>query len=146
MLIAKVQNDQVLDVADYKSMFPDTSFGTNGPDAQFLADNGCLGVTVWKPYDHATEKLVACPAYVEDNQVFTIMVEPKTQEDLDADIAAAEAAQKAARAEAYRTESDPLFFKAQRGEATMEEWLAKVEEIKNRGQFVDLGSSITGAA
>lgn len=36
------------------------------------------------------------------------------------------------RAAAYREESDPLFFKAQRGEATMEEWLAKVEEIKNR--------------
>lgn len=33
---------------------------------------------------------------------------------------------------AYHTESDPLFFKAQRGEATMEEWLAKVAEIKER--------------
>lgn len=38
--------------------------------------------------------------------------------------------QKAARAEAYRTEADPLFFKAQRGEATMDEWQAKVTEIK----------------
>jgi hypothetical protein len=36
------------------------------------------------------------------------------------------------RAEAYRNESDPLFFKAQRNEATMEEWLAKVNEIKSR--------------
>lgn len=133
MLIAKVENDQVLDVADYKAMFPDTSFGTNGPDAQFMADNGCLGVTVWKPYDAATEKLVAVAPYVEDGQVFTIQVEPKTQEELDADIANADAALKAARAEAYRTESDPLFFKAQRGEATMEEWLAKVDEIKARG-------------
>lgn len=34
------------------------------------------------------------------------------------------------RAQAYREESDPLFFKTQRGEATMEEWLAKVQEIK----------------
>lgn len=38
------------------------------------------------------------------------------------------------RAEAYRTESDPLFFKAQRGEATMQEWLDKVAEIKARYQ------------
>lgn len=37
-----------------------------------------------------------------------------------------------ARASAYKNESDPLFFKAQRGEATMEEWLAKVDEIKAR--------------
>lgn len=36
------------------------------------------------------------------------------------------------RAAAYVAESDPLFFKAQRGEATMEEWQAKVAEIKNR--------------
>ena len=40
--------------------------------------------------------------------------------------------QKVARAEAYNTESDPLFFKAQRGEATLEEWQAKVAEIKAR--------------
>ena len=40
--------------------------------------------------------------------------------------------QEAARAEAYRTEADPLFFKAQRGEATMDEWLALVAEIKTR--------------
>ena len=141
MLIAKVENDKVLDVADFQSMFPDTIFGTNGPDAQFLADNGCLGVTVWKPHDLATEKLVAVAPYIEDGQVFTITVEAKTQEEMDADVAAQEAVAKAARAEAYRTESDPLFFKAQRGEATMEEWLAKVDEIKNRGQNVELSGS-----
>lgn len=36
------------------------------------------------------------------------------------------------RAAAYVAESDPLFFKAQRGEATMEEWQAKIVEIKTR--------------
>lgn len=36
------------------------------------------------------------------------------------------------RASAYAEEADPLFFKAQRGEATLEEWKAKVEEIKAR--------------
>ena len=40
--------------------------------------------------------------------------------------------QQAARASAYTTEADPLFFKAQRGEATMEEWEAKVAEIRSR--------------
>lgn len=33
---------------------------------------------------------------------------------------------------AFMKESDPLYFKAQRGEATMDEWLAKVEEIRLR--------------
>jgi hypothetical protein len=36
------------------------------------------------------------------------------------------------RRSAYEKESDPLFFKAQRGEATMQEWLDKVAEIKAR--------------
>ena len=40
--------------------------------------------------------------------------------------------QQAARAAAYRQEADPLFFMSQRGEATIEEWQAKVAEIKAR--------------
>jgi hypothetical protein len=36
------------------------------------------------------------------------------------------------RAEAYRNESDPLFFKWQRGEASEQEWLDKISEIKAR--------------
>lgn len=40
--------------------------------------------------------------------------------------------QKGARAEAYRLESDPVFFMAQRGEATMDDWLALVTNIKAR--------------
>jgi hypothetical protein len=36
------------------------------------------------------------------------------------------------RRAAYIAEADPLFFKAQRGEATMEEWQAKVADIKTR--------------
>lgn len=32
----------------------------------------------------------------------------------------------------YESESDPLFFKAQRGEATIQDWLLKVAEIKAR--------------
>lgn len=33
---------------------------------------------------------------------------------------------------AYQQEADPLFFMSQRGEATVEEWQAKVQEIKAR--------------
>ena len=47
------------------------------------------------------------------------------------------AAKKAAEAEAnrraaYIAESDPLFFKYQRGEATEQEWLDAVQAIKAR--------------
>lgn len=36
------------------------------------------------------------------------------------------------RANAYKIEADPLFFKWQRNEGTEKEWLEKVEEIKER--------------
>lgn len=36
------------------------------------------------------------------------------------------------RLTAYRNESDPLFFKAQRGEIATQEWLDKVQEIKKQ--------------
>jgi hypothetical protein len=36
------------------------------------------------------------------------------------------------RQKAYQKESDPLFFEYQRGNIEKEDWLAKVEEIKQR--------------
>ena len=42
------------------------------------------------------------------------------------------AEQEANRKAAYTAEADPLFFMSQRGEATVEEWQAKVQEIKAR--------------
>jgi len=39
---------------------------------------------------------------------------------------------KAEKRAAFQEEADPIFFKAQRGEATMEEWQAKIEEIRAR--------------
>lgn len=44
-----------------------------------------------------------------------------TQEQIDAQ-----------RQQAYQAEADPLFFKWQRGQATEQEWLDKIAEIKQR--------------
>lgn len=60
-----------------------------------------------------------------------------TEAEVNAEIAVLEAAlpNKIAaenRAAAYKAEADPLFFKAQRGEATQQEWLDKVAEIQQR--------------
>jgi len=62
-------------------------------------------------------------------------IRPYTEAEIAAAIAASIptfAQQQAARAAAYRAEADPLFFMSQRGEATVEEWQAKVAEIKAR--------------
>ena len=84
MLIAKVQNEQVIEVADYRDLFPNTSFAVTGPDAAFLAENSCMTVTVFKAYDADTEKLVNVSPYVEGNTVYTVAVEPLTEEEIAA--------------------------------------------------------------
>lgn len=47
-------------------------------------------------------------------------------------VVSTKAEQEIKRREAYILEADPLFFMSQRGEATVEEWTAKVAEIKSR--------------
>lgn len=65
-----------------------------------------------------------------------VQTEP-TETEIQAEIARLEAYKprketEANRAAAYAAEADPLFFKAQRGEATIAEWEAKVAEIRAR--------------
>lgn len=60
-----------------------------------------------------------------------------TEEEVNAEVARLQAElpnklAKENRAAAYKLEADPLFFKAQRGEATQQEWLDKVAEIQQR--------------
>jgi hypothetical protein len=42
------------------------------------------------------------------------------------------ASQQALRQTAYQTQSDPLFFRAQRGEIDMQKWIDAVESIKQQ--------------
>lgn len=88
MEIAIIQDDQVVEIGHYKEIFPNTSFPTTGPDADFMAANNAIGVTIWKTHDKTTQKLVSCRPYIEDDQVFTVEVADKTEEELAADIAA----------------------------------------------------------
>lgn len=45
--------------------------------------------------------------------------------------------QEALRQQAYRAESDGIYMKWQRGEATEQEWLDKVDEIRARYPYPD---------
>jgi hypothetical protein len=68
-----------------------------------------------------------------------------TQAELDALWPATQKAvfnksQEDARSNAYRNESDPLFFKWQRGEGTEQEWKNKVAEIQARYPYEQLAA------
>jgi hypothetical protein len=84
MLIAKIDNGSIT-VGDYRELFPNTSFPANGPSSSFLEENNCKQISVFKAHDRNTQKLVPCAAYIEGNSVFTVQVEDKTQDEVQAD-------------------------------------------------------------
>lgn len=65
------------------------------------------------------------PEFIDGAWTQTWIVTDKEQEEIDR-------LNEQLRAEAYRNESDPLFFKWQRGEIEQQVWLDKVAEIKAR--------------
>lgn len=97
MFVARIVNGSVGEIADYRSMFPHTSFTQSGPDDEFLSQNGCMKVSNFKDYDTATHKLTATTPYIEGGMVYTVTVEPKSQDDI-----AAETAVKAIKVRAER--------------------------------------------
>lgn len=87
MIIAKINNGQIT-VADYRSLFPHTSFPNSGPDADWLTENSCMPVSMFREHDRGTQRLVPCAPYIDNGTVYTFMVENKTAEELAADAAA----------------------------------------------------------
>lgn len=87
MLIAKIDDGQIT-VADYRSLFPYTSFLSSGPDANWLTENGCMPVSMFREHDRETQRLVPCEPYIDGGTVYTFVVENKTAEELAADAAA----------------------------------------------------------
>lgn len=87
MQIAIIEGASVVRIGDYRELFPNTSFPPSGPSQDWMQENNCVGVTVFKTHDRRAEKLVPVSPYLEDGQAFTVVVEAKNQEELDADIA-----------------------------------------------------------
>ena len=87
---------------------------------------------IYKAYSNATYISDSAGAFDADGN--QIQIDQALVDAAAIEVAAEQAlaTAKENRAAAYRSEADPLFFKAQRGEATTDEWTAKVAEIKAR--------------
>jgi hypothetical protein len=84
-------------VAHYKTMFPNTSFPASGPSDAFLAEQDAVKVSMFRPYDRATQKLVSCEPVVENGWAYVVEVVDKTEEEVAADVASKAAQVRAAR-------------------------------------------------
>ena len=64
-------------VAHYKEFFKNVSFPASGVPDSFLAEEGAVKVSVYKPHDPATQMLVPCDPYIEDGFAYTVEVAEK---------------------------------------------------------------------
>jgi hypothetical protein len=113
---------------------PQVSFPKSIPD-ETLAEYDVYPLTATErpSYDPITQNLTeGTPALVDGVWTQVWEISDATAEEIAQRKADQLEGIKRQRADAYQNEADPLFFKAQRGEATTEEWSAKVEEIRNR--------------
>jgi hypothetical protein len=94
MLIAQI-NGLNITVADCSALYPNTSFPSSGPSAEWMAENNCMPVNLWLPYDQNTEKLVPADPYIQGEYVYTVVVEPLTPEEIEQRNQQARAANKA---------------------------------------------------
>lgn len=87
-------------VAHYKQIFPNISFPTSGPSDEFLANNNAVKVSLFRPHDQTTQKLVSCSPVIENGFAYVVEVIDKTEEEIAADVAS--------KATAVRAERDKL--------------------------------------
>ena len=105
---------------------PNTSFPSSLPDSLLEEYEVYEVVSVQQPSITYKQNLLEGTP-VNDNGTWkqTWIVTDKTVEEIAQ-------LNKEYRKEAYRNESDPIFFKWQRGEATQQEWLDKIADILQR--------------
>lgn len=121
-------------IAQLRADHPDTSFPASTPEL-VLAEFGVRPVQEspqpgFNPDTHRLEEaspVESAGVLVQSWRLVELTAEERAK--LQADKAERTRRQ---RQRAYQEESDPLFFKVQRGEVSMSEWMAKVNEIKAR--------------
>jgi len=92
MMIAQLDGSTIGEIADHKSLFPNTSFPKTGPDSDWLAANSCAEVVVFLAYDSATQKNEAVTPYLSGGKVYTRRVTDMTSEERAAVVTEANAA------------------------------------------------------
>lgn len=141
MEIAKLDNGQVVEIGQYKDLFPSVSFTANGPNDAWLERNNCKKVKRSESIDRSTQKIVSATAYVSGDWVKTYTVEALTAEELTAKTDAVTAAkEKAVRDQRDRllAETDYLALSDNTLTAEMTTYRQALRDITDHANFPDL--------
>jgi len=86
MKIAIIENSQILSHGEHTEVFPNVSFPPEGLDLMWAQERNAYQIQSEKAHSQA-EKLTSIEPYIENGVVFDVIVEAKTQDELDAEIA-----------------------------------------------------------
>jgi len=78
MLIAKVLNNEIGEVVDYRTVFTN---GLSVSDEQ-LAAHGYVKVNLYRDHDRLTQKLISCDPVLENGWVYKVAVADLTAEEV----------------------------------------------------------------
>jgi hypothetical protein len=84
MKIAIIENNQILSHGEHTEVFPNVSFPPEGLDLMWAQERNAYQIQSDKAHSQ-TEKLTSVEPYIENGAVFDVIVEAKTQDELDAE-------------------------------------------------------------
>ena len=134
---ARIENGLVVEypIHNLRQRLPEVSLPSDLTNDAALPD-GFVYVRPAPPpaFNSATHKLVqqGAPAFDGQRWVHGYDVAPLNAQELVSMASSRAQATLDQRRRAYQDEADPLFFQWQRGDATQQQWLDKIAEIKAR--------------
>ena len=144
MKIAILDGSTVGEIADHKSLFPNTSFPKSGPDATWLAANSCAEVVTFLAFDSATQTCDGVDPYLSEGKVYTRRVTDMTSDEQAAVVTAANAV----AATRNRAERDRRLAKtdymALSGESVASNWVTyrtALRDITSHANWPNLASA-----
>jgi hypothetical protein len=84
MKIAIIENNQILSHGEHTEVFPNVSFPPEGIDLMWAQERHAYQIQSDKAHSQ-TQKLTSVEPYIEGGVVFDVIVEAKTQDELDAE-------------------------------------------------------------
>lgn len=83
MRLAKVQDNQIVEIKAIDEMFPNTSFSEQGPDPEFLSSQNVYIVDDAVGFNPATQKIINVEPYIDGSLVRTVSVAGLTVEEIE---------------------------------------------------------------
>lgn len=127
MLVAKINADnEIEEVGELKSLFPNVSFPANGPNSDWYTENNVMSVTVGLSFDPTKQKQESVDPYINDGVVYTVRLVNLTNDKKTAYTNAQNAKRAAlqrANRDALLVETDWMVIKAaETGVALADNW------------------------